>query len=419
MIDRLRKTQAAYRDAFPTERRSGCGLWLVTSQEDASMITAMALTEGTEGAVFDDLFFPLLNHRGGETDYPAACAEEIREQLAASSDAMLEAGLDESLWVVSPHVGNFTDVARYAAEIARQLPLADRAVLFFHPQQIGDHHVFTRQFQELLDAGIPEGAVITVCAGEDHPLFTKLTNYKEAVTVLQPDLRMDEAASDVLATGDADNPNVQFNQLYAEMTKAGGRGDLTKMNDYAERALTCADEQPDYEHVGVTVLMAKASILMAHKSERDAAIQAYQRASARARAALATQGDQLRPLLVQAILGEANGYYYKSDYTTAAGKYEEAAEEAQGPNHAYLRYECLRMTVDCYTKTGHHEAAYRNGTEALEIAETLPDGMAAQSTLPYLGEQLLDLADHLNRTKEKLSIEQKLRTLLGKEDWRP
>ena len=416
LTTRLLKLQNSYREHFPAARPGGHCCWLPTNAEEINMIDALVATEATEGAVLDDLFLTIRCPFEGATTYPAACAEELRQQMRGAEQDLVSVDVDPQLWISAPNVATMLDLARYALHIFAAMPGGyDRVVLYLDPPDNRDEVGYGNQLGELLDAGIPTGLVLMTTTYPGSDLHKTLQRYeRQGLTFIEPELNMDAAVADVLATGDPSDPSTIFSQHFAAMAKYGNAGNFTKLRKEARTAIEFVDRQPGYEHLAINVLCAEGAFLLPHKSRLKRAIDCFVLAQHRARVAIADGEPSAAVLLIQALNYEAGAHYQRADYELASERYQLAASEAaKDEAHLFLQYESLRMAAESEHARSTYAAAYDHATQALSIAESLPQKIVRQSTAHFLAHRLLELADRVVTDVDARVVRRRLEALLG------
>ena len=380
------------------------------------MIDALVATEATEGQVFDDLFLTLRSPFVGAKTYPAACAEELRQQMEAAAEELTGIGVDPALWQRSPTVTTLADLANYALHIRATLPeVEDRIVLYLDPPAINDESDYGTQLGEFLRTELPEGIILMTVTYPGSEVHQTLQRYaKHGITFIEPHLNMDAAVEELLASGDPSDPATIFNKHYAAMAKYGNAGNFAKLDEEARAAIEFVDRQPGFEHLAVNVLCAEGAFLLPHKRRLPEAIDRFVKAQRRAKLAMAAGEPSAAVLLIQALNYEAGAHYQRSDYELATDRYRRAATEAtQDEAHLYLRFESLRMAMESAHAWREYMKAYEYGLEALTVAEALPLEIVRQSTAGFMGRRLLKLAERRAAPRDIGSLRRRLETLLG------
>ncbi len=70
----------------------------------------------------------------------------------------------------------------------------------------------------------------------------------------------------------------------------------------------------------------------------------------------------------------------------------------------------------CHQQAGNYETAWDRYQQSLVVADLIPNDLARNSTLPYVGRELLRLADRLRRLLETPVIRERMDALVGP-DW--
>ncbi|MEM8586188.1 MAG: hypothetical protein AAGF87_18080 [Bacteroidota bacterium] len=417
---RLLLLQEMYRDAFPNERHSGTCLWLV-EEDGEKMVNALVETEDTPGAVFDAMLVTLRSPFNGRDTYATDLADELwNERILAGKEELIAAGVDPVLFDQPPRVRNLNDLFLYFRGFVSALPNPCPGVaIYLWPL---DYKKPVKQWvtwlEESLQQNLPDHCVLLLHDRPDGLLSTRLARRKDLkVSALTPDLKMDELAAELAAEGDPNDPEVQFRQLFLKLSEAGQRGDFERMKAHGQDAQNLAEQQTGWEHIVVSVLAAQGSHLLSRKGNQAEAITYFEQARNKAELAIELENPAGPVVLIQTLNFLAAAHFHHSEYDAATEYYLEVAQRTeQAEDQQFIRMEAFRMAAFCQRLAGKPTEAWENNLLSLVAAEGLDENIRFQSTLPYVGRELMTLMEILNRYSESRQLKERLNRLAGP-DW--
>ena len=380
------------------------------------MVDAMIATEASEAAVFNDLFLVCRCTDAGTGEWVEQCGNNLRDQLAAAAQNFTEADVNPDLWEQNHNVHDLPSLIAYARKISAVYPnLEGRTVLYLSPISIGDEAAYTGALSAAIRGGLPPNFILMLLAAPEGTLANRLGRL-EGVTPIEPDLDMPTAIQELLAADGEDTPETNFNRHHHAMAEAGGAGDFKKMHAEGDAALAIAENQDGWGASVITIHNTQGALYLNRPGHLRQALDAFGKARHAAKIALATDAPGALQAHIQTLIFEGTTHFHLAAYDRAAASYLEAADRSEDEAFVVQKLESLRMASDCQRRNGDHRAAWATGLRGIDVAETMAAGQVENSTLPYLGEALLGLADELNRDGKAVST--RVTALLGP-DWRP
>ncbi|PPK88771.1 hypothetical protein CLV84_1743 [Neolewinella xylanilytica] len=415
-VRRLRQVQRLYTESVTTE--AGRLMLWIAGPEEKPMIEAFVLTEDSAGAVTRDLFLTFVQGNPDTSDYLANLDAEFRLQLESARDTLLGQGVPFEPYLTPLRSGGLTGFLRRIHSFAGTLTHhRGRTVVFLNPAQGRPSDSLATTLQQLLVSGLPAGLDVMVCDTEDGPLGRRFTGREDwHVRTLRPELHMDQLARELAAEGDPEDPAVRFRTLFLEMSQSGSRGAFDSMREQGEAARQLAQQQIGWEHLVATVLAAQGAHLLPHADRRKEAVSLFRQAREAAQLAIDVGNPAGRAVLLQCLNFEAAGLLHAKEYPAAAATYEEAAARADREDEAFQRMEAYRLAAWCFDRGGAQEQAWQCNLDALQTAETISPDLLRGSTLPYVGQALLEGVERMNRHDAIRDIRHRMERLVGA-DW--
>ena len=136
------------------------------------------------------------------------------------------------------------------------------------------------------------------------------------------------------------------------------------------------------------------------------------------------EGDKEgKQLVIHTAMAEASCLIGLKRYLDAASIYDQNAEQIMEHSmsddeatNLRMILENQRMAAYCYSVKKQRELAWERSVKALVTAKEMDDETKQGSTLPYVGQALLELAKKRPYKKQKDWIQEQMIELLG-EDW--
>ncbi len=288
----------------------------------------------------------------------------------------------------------------------------EHAVLVLLPSEIASRELWIECLDALLQVPdwpasvriiVPDWLPETIL----HDWSIEHSAFVENVT---PRLDMPGLPLELLAHLPGTGPGFEFRRLFVQLGAAAGTGQLALVSQLADKALCIATEQGWYALAATVQLLVGSVALGAGDSQQVLA--AYR--SARQMAAKIE--DPTGPkVAVTSTFAEAGALLGDGEYDKARRVYREAAEQADASEETFSSLEARRMASYCSEANGDFDEAWREGQEALQLAQQLESAARVDSTLPALLHRLQEMAARPEGIAGNVNIDQQCADLLGTE----
>jgi len=390
------------------------------TREDAAIVEAFFKVEQDENGQFPDLFLPMEIPFDDPEDYFLA----LRDQIILAYETMREddeSGDEQAGWDC-PDFDDRDSGAKvlldccvsfheYYSDIMRHL------VLILAPSSISDAEAWREQLTLLLGHQPAENIRFTVIEDEHSPSLEQLAvSYVDAFVTHEMDFNTAGVASELAAEAGGEGPGVDFRNSFIALTTALSGKDEAQARDSSAEALRIAREQ-NWPQQEVIVHIALGSDCLG-RGDVDGALAAYREAGQAAQRATDQEDPAGPPLQVTCRMAEGAGLVSGERWPEAATLYEETAGMATEQGNHVMTLEGWRMAAYSFEQDKKIDEAWRCGQEALEAGALLEDDMRADSTLPYVGQALLRLAEKKPYRDQGDAIRVRMIELAG-EGWEP
>jgi len=392
--------------------------WLLAPDE-LGMLSAFYKLQNSEGNDTGDLFLKLSTPFIDSSSYAFDLLQELHEKIQALQLEVEENDLAVKQWRPLPHLPGSSSVLHLLSTLgnfAQCLHLPERFLaIYLQPQAIKNIHAWSDWLVQVLQLGIPNGVRWMLTEEKEKPSLEVIAHYfPKQVVSITADLKMGAAVNELAAVGDPSNPGVQFRQAFVKMTQAVGKQDLALVELTAKKAFKIADTN-QWPHMKVAVNMAKGGAYLG-KQQHEQAYQIYGEAYQHASKAY-QEGDQPSgKLSVTALFSQGAAMLGAGKYDIAVQSYTRAVPYAYEAKDYYNLMEAWRMAGYCYMQLEEDESAWEAYWQALEAGTQLDEDIRTNSTLPYVGKELLKLAQKAGKIDHYHHIQDRMEVLLG-QDW--
>lgn len=386
--------------------------WLIQPDEK-NMVDAFLETTYQEDNSATDFFLPFYTGFDHPEDYSGQLVEELNQSIEADKDNLAEQGIHLTWAAEQPKEGQELTTANFLRQLelfAEQVPAAELIVAVLLP--IAANRKFGKWIYQTAKLSIPANLRLLVLDQVGEEVLMKAAGKLPArIHSYQLDLDMPDAMRQLASTGDPADPGVKFRKAYLELSQAAANKNLAEVQRLEVSPLVIAREQGWVPmEIAVHSLVASAYIGLNQLSN---ALQRYDQAYGLAKKARAAGEGVGLTLAVQCLFNKGSVFIVQKAFKEAASAFALAATHAQEANDNFQVMEAKRMHGYCLEKCSQWEEAFRVEKEALAAAELLDENSRLNSTLPYLGQALLDLAYQMGYKAEYLQLEDKLNALAG------
>lgn len=286
------------------------------------------------------------------------------------------------------------------------------------PERVADAKAWRQWLSKALELLGPPGVRMVVLDDARARLLEPLAQaeperVRTAVAALDMPAALEEVAR---SPGNLHQPGGRYRELLVLLGNAARRGELKQVERWGEEAVKVAAGQ-GWSALVVAAHWAMGGALLAAGQARDA-LEHYRQAEATA-AESATRGEpQGAELRLKSRMAAGAALVTLQDWAPAAVLYEETAPLARQQTDARLELECWRMASFCRESTREMDKAWEAGQQAWDVGKALEPEARATSTLPYVAEACVRLAQARQGAQAARAMEQEAESLLGTH-WRP
>lgn len=387
--------------------------WLI-KEDEKQMIKAFLETSYLEDNTLPDFFIPFHTMCTDSEDYSNELIKELQDKVELDRKALEAAGIVYS-WTPETFSNEKEPELNYFLKnffnFSQEIPSGELTVAVFMPAQV--NREFSKWLAGLLSLTFPENLRLLLIEQLGDVTLDKLTAaYPELVNTTSLDLDMPDAMNQLASAGDPRDPGVKFRKAFLDLSQAAANKNLTEVQRLELPPLILAREHGWITmEIAVHSLVASAYISL-HQLPKalDRYTQAYSLAN---NAWLA--GERLGlTLAVQCLFNKGSLYIALKEFQEAAEAFGMAAIHALEANDFFQIMEAKRMQGFCLEKHGEWEQAFEVEKEALTAAENLEENLRQNSTLPYLGQSLLELSYRNGDKNEHILLEEKMDVLAGR-----
>lgn len=317
-------------------------------------------------------------------------------------------------WTPPPLARGEGDVAALVAcctsLVDHQEGALDRLVLVLASEGATDLAAFQLWLQRLAHRAPGSLRVLVLDTGEAPSFDALVAGEPDRVVSRALDLAMWTAMEEISAeAGGLDTPGGRFRHLMVKIGRAASANDHARAEALGAEAIAV---MPEERSLVAAVYLTLGSMQLG-ASRHPEAIARFRKAEEAALAAEAAGDPAGRPLAVQTAVAVGSALIAGSAWEPAAEAFERAAARARIAGDLPLHVDCKRLVSFALEQAGSVDRAWIAGTEALAAGEALTAEQRLYSTLRYVGEGLLRLAQKGAGTAQTEAIEARMVKLLG------
>ena len=394
-----------------------------TEPESVSTVGAF-VTVQVERAVLGDWFVRAELPFEAGTPYGAALAAFLAGLVAdaeagSTEDRAASGEPDDGLvpWVPPPVVGD--DALGFAAVCAslatHHAGLFPVLALVIAPASVSDDDALAAWVRRFVRAPLPPSVRLLLVDPDDAPRYAALAAAEPGLVCSEPvDLDMPAALRELAAQGDPDDPAVPYRQHVVALVEASGTGDRAAVAGSGAAALAIAEAQGwDAHRVAVHMAVGSSDL---GAEDAAAALVRFRAARAIGEAAEAAGEPWATPLVLTARTAEATALFTAGRDAEAGVLYQSTAPLAAAAGDDTLTLESWRMAAVCFERTGRPDYAWAAGLRATQAAEAMDGDARRASTLPFVGRDMLRLAEAPGYRAYAPAVRERMASLLGP-DW--
>lgn len=390
--------------------------WLLAADE-ARMIDLFLEMQNEEISDIPDLFIRFESPFENPTHYGFILRQALCDQYDESLEEIGQEGLATDWTCPLPQPGDiqtFINCCRSFGEHYSQL--MENLVVVLTPEKVTDVSHWEQWLLNLITTELPPNLKIMVVDSINSPALDRLAqDAQNLVQSVAPALDMPGAMEELVRDVPGHGPGHTFRRLFVALTNAAAAGDLKKSQKNADAALAIAAKEK-WPQMQVVILMALGGAFIG-AGKFDDALANYKR-SEQIAADAGEGGDPAAPkLMLQTKMAQAAALIGQSHYADAAAVYESAAALAERQQDHFMILENWRMAAYCHENTEKIDRSWDTGHLAMQAAEKMDDELRGNSTLPYVGQGLLRIAEKRNDRDGAKMVEDRMVELIGP-DWK-
>ena len=287
--------------------------------------------------------------------------------------------------------------------------LIESLVVVVLPETIADSTGWTGWLTRLVEGALPPGIRFSVVDRVEQSALDDLAEqHQDTVVTLDPELDMPGALDSLVRAVGSSGPPDLFRRHFVALSTSAKRGNFDGAVAHGQLALQVARKQQWAQQAAVVHMALGGLYLGAGRIEEAAA--AY-RAAGEAVAHDEEPGSD--KVEIHARLGEGSVLLGDGDFAGAAEAYDHAAPRAENAEDHFLAVDAWRMAGYCYQRLGNAEISWDRLGHAVVAGEKIPEDQRQQTTLPWVGEALLEMTRTAPYDRWRETIEARLLKLLG------
>lgn len=409
-------------DVFSSSDMAKIGIWKVEADEQ-NMIGLFYQNEVSPEKITFDLFLSFDIPFYDINQYGLDLVKSLFEQLTIFREEHPDISV-ETNWAPSAFDENKEDAIQYFlanldAFIESLSDLEDNLVLFLTPSELPDFEIWESWFIKVVEKKMPQRLRFMLIKPLDAVYFKNLEQlFPDEVKGLVADLDIPGAMMEVAASVDPVLPGAKFQKLFLKMTNLISNGKITKGEHKAKEALSIA-QQEGWADLQVAVYMVLAGGWLSQQHIENT-IKAYDRAISLARNSYqggkGANAPDAAKLLTQVLFAKSSVFIKEQAFKAAAALYQEVISLSQVSTDVFSELEAWRMTGYCLERLKDYQESMTCYKEAINVGAKMEEKVRTNSTLPYVGQALLDLNNKIGNYEQDQWIRSKMIELVGT-DW--
>jgi hypothetical protein len=412
---RLEKLQDQWRE-FRENSKAVLLHWIFKPNE-FEMLRAFLEVENSDRGEFPDVFFTFTEPFSDYSSYGFSIAESLAAKYTELR-ADIEAADLQANWKCPPKSDGENDLG-YLMRAAHSLQkhyeeFIEQLVLVLTPESIKKKEDWIVWLENSVIMAKGPGVRLVIPDNEQLQFQQLPASELEKVLTRKADLNMDAAYNELVQASGESGSGQDFRVHFVACVSALGNKDLPSAQTQADKALAVCEKEK-WPNLSVAIHLAMGSGYLAAK-DYDRSLTMYDCARKKSDEYAATNPEAGAKLAVQSIFGKCGVLVVQKRNEEAAAGYEEAATIAADHKEELLQLEGLRMAAFCHWRNKNPEEALRCGNAALDAGEKMAPEKRSQTTLPFVGKEMLAIAKKWLHRPEREQLENRLSLLLG-ENW--
>jgi len=389
--------------------------WLIVPDE-ARMIDLFLEVQNEETSDIPDLFIRFEKPFHDPLQYGFSLRDELNAKYEEIREAIGQEGLAADWTCPPPKSGDIRTFIECCGSFCEYYAgLMEFLVVVLAPGDVAEVAAWEQWLLNIVSAELPPQMKIMVIDTVDAPALERLAEEApDRVESVPPELDMPGAMEELVRDAPGNGPGFTFRRMFVTLTNAAAAGDLKKSQRAADSALAIAVKEK-WHQMQVVIHMALGGALVG-AGKNDDALDTYRRAEQAAHEAEAEDDPAGPKLVLQSKMAQAGALIGLSRHGDAALLYENAAVMAESQEDPLMALENWRMAAYCHKETKDFDKSWICGSSALSAADQMEADMRANSTLPYVGQGLLRIAEGGNDTGRIEFVTRRMEELIGP-DW--
>lgn len=389
--------------------------WLIAPDE-ARMIDLFLEMQNEEISDIPDLFIRFEEPFENPTQYGFVLRESLCAQYEEIREGISQEGILENWTCPPPQPGDIPTLINCCKSFREYYDaLMEFMVVVLTPSKVMDVSEWEQWLMNLVSADLPPTLKVMVVDSLDSPALERLAETAgDRLKSVAPALNMPGAMEELVRDVPGHSPGHTFRRLFVALTNAAGAGDLKKSQKVADSALAIATKEK-WPQMQIVIHMALAGTFIGAGKFEDA-LANYQQAEQVAVSAEKEGDPAAATLIVKAKMAQASALIGQSRYADAAAIYESAAALAENQQDHFMSLENWRMSAYCRETADQLDDSWKSGQMAIQATEKMDEETRMNSTVAYVGQGLLRVAEKRNDNKGAQTVEQRMVELIGP-DW--
>lgn len=386
--------------------------WVIDA-DSMRLVHGFLQMQQTEASDLPDMILRIDDPMTADQAYGFTLRQSLIEQYERDRKGMGEVGIANEWQAPAMRPGDADIVAvvstlrslrNYYGDMLRHVAVA------LLPAKVTSRSDWANWLQSLLKLELPPNVRWLIVDVAESPLFDELAKADPVRVVTQePKLNLPGAYNELLNDLPMNGPGAVFRKHFMNLLNAASAKNFAAAQVAADAAqrVASANHWPQMQIVAGMALGAAAIAV----GNIDAALAVYRQAH---QVAAASNDDPVAPKLgIQSRFAEASALIGQQEYEAAAKVYLDIVPLAETYADQFSLLESWRMAAYCYEQARQYEHSWNSGMKALDVGDAMKTDARETSTLPYVGQGLLRLAQRRPYAEHKQSVRERMEKLLG------
>ena len=385
--------------------------WVMDSSS-MRMVDGFLKMQATDASELPDLFVRF-NEPQGEAPHGLVLRQSLIDQYDADREAFQEAGF-ASEWECPAVKAGASDVAAFVAAVKSfRDDCGDKVrhiAVALLPASVVSADEWRGWLQALLKVELPPNIRWLVVDVAESPVLNELAKSEpQRLLTQEPKLDLPGSYNELLNDLPMNGPGAVFRKHFMNLLTAASTKNFAAAQAAAAAAQQLASTH-NWPQMQIVTGMALAAAAFA-VGNVNATLAAYRQAH---QVAASSPDDPVAPKLgIQSRFAEASVLIGQEEYEPAAKVYHDIVPLAEKYEDQFSLLESWRMAAYCHEQVKQDDQAWTCGLKALDVGDAMKPDARETSTLPYVGQGLLRLAQRRPYSEHKETIRERLEKQLG------